>query len=131
MKEKEAIRLNRLLMDKDIQTWVVRGWGIDALYGKQTRSHKDLDLIMQVDDIDNACQILNDAGYSIKTLFSENRSDRDYFGNTIDTSFILMNSQEKNVDLHAIVFDSSGNESLPGTNRMNSNSQNMDLRIVE
>lgn len=109
MKENEAKRLYRLLLENGIQTWVVGGWGVDALYGKQTRSHKDLDLIIHVDHILKACQTIEEAGYSTKDLFTENRPDIDSYGNIIDTAFILFNAQKSGVDVQAIRFDPSGN----------------------
>lgn len=109
MEEKEAKRLYSLLLENGIQIWVVGGWGIDALNGEQTRPHKDLDVIMHADDIFKTCQILQGEGYARKDLWSENSSIQDSFGNTIDTAFVLLNSQEYGLDVHAVSFDSAGN----------------------
>jgi len=35
----------------EIDYWVGRGWGIDALLGRQTREHRDLDLGVRLDDV--------------------------------------------------------------------------------
>ena len=115
MEEKEAKRLYELLLDNGIQTWVVGGWGIDALYGEQTRSHKDLDVIMRADDIFKACQIMHEEGYISKALWSENRPVKDSFGNLIDTAFILQDCNKCGLDIHAIIFDKAGN-GLPAWN---------------
>lgn len=36
----DAILIYKLLAANDIQVWLTGGWGIDALFGKQTRPHK-------------------------------------------------------------------------------------------
>lgn len=39
-------RVLDLLSDADVETWVSGGWGVDALVGRQTRTHRDLDLLV-------------------------------------------------------------------------------------
>ncbi len=48
---KDVISTYQGLSANDIQIWLTGGWGIDALLREQTRPHKDLDLIMLVDDV--------------------------------------------------------------------------------
>jgi lincosamide nucleotidyltransferase A/C/D/E len=45
--------------------WVAGGWGIDALLGRQTRRHYDLDLVMSdtPDDVDRMGRVLARAGF--------------------------------------------------------------------
>jgi hypothetical protein len=40
-----------LLEREGIRSWVIGGWGIDALVGRQTREHHDLDLFLLDDDL--------------------------------------------------------------------------------
>ncbi len=47
----DVISISQLLEADGIQVWLTGGWGIDALLGEQTRPHKDLDVIMLVDDV--------------------------------------------------------------------------------
>lgn len=42
-----------LLNELNIQYWIEGGWGIDALIGRQTRLHRDIDL-----DLDTAVEEL-------------------------------------------------------------------------
>ena len=107
--EKEAIEIYRLLLDNGIPTWVTGGWGIDALLGEQSRLHKDLDVIMGSDHIYKTCGIMHSAGYTTKELWPENRPAEDSLGNKIDTAFILLDSHERALDVHAIYFDEHGN----------------------
>ena len=41
-----AADLCRMLDQHAIRFWVVGGWGIDALLGRVTRPHKDLDVLL-------------------------------------------------------------------------------------
>lgn len=42
----DAAALYRALSDAGVSCWVVGGWGVDALLGRQSRPHKDLDVLV-------------------------------------------------------------------------------------
>jgi lincosamide nucleotidyltransferase A/C/D/E len=42
------------------------GWGIDALVGRQTRPHDDLDLVVALGDVDGIQSALGASGFSIE-----------------------------------------------------------------
>jgi lincosamide nucleotidyltransferase A/C/D/E len=46
-----------------IPVWLHGGWGIDALLGRQTRSHDDLDLVIRLEDAARIESALHDVGY--------------------------------------------------------------------
>ena len=46
-----------------VQCWVGGGWGVDALVGRRTRTHRDLDLIVEHRDMHRATQVLRELGY--------------------------------------------------------------------
>jgi lincosamide nucleotidyltransferase A/C/D/E len=46
-----------------VKALVMGGWGIAALVGKQQRTHRDLDLIVDHGEIDAALDALHDLGY--------------------------------------------------------------------
>jgi len=48
-----------------IDVWVDGGWGVDALVGRQTREHADLDLGVARPQLDAAIAALVDAGYLV------------------------------------------------------------------
>lgn len=39
------------------------GWGVDALVGRQTRAHRDLDLAVNAEDESAALRVLEHRGY--------------------------------------------------------------------
>jgi lincosamide nucleotidyltransferase A/C/D/E len=73
--------------------WVDGGWGIDALLGRQTRPHDDLDLIAVLEHVPRLEQALGEAGYA--------RANGEP-----PTSFELVDPLGPQVDVHPVrVFD--------------------------
>lgn len=105
----DVVRLYQLLDDAGIRVWLTGGWGIDALLGQQTRPHKDLDVIMLVDDVVRMRDLLGREGYSLKELWSENRWDVDVRGAEIATAFVLQDRDGREIDAHAMRLDAEGN----------------------
>jgi lincosamide nucleotidyltransferase A/C/D/E len=46
-----------------LRCWVVGGWGVDALVGRATRTHRDVDLAVEHQDMEKATQVLLGLGY--------------------------------------------------------------------
>jgi lincosamide nucleotidyltransferase A/C/D/E len=105
----DVIRIYQDLAANGIQVWLTGGWGIDALLGEQTRPHKDLDIIVLVDDIVRMREVLGRAGYGLKELWSENTWVVDSFGTEIPTAFVLQDAEGREVDAHAMRLDDQGN----------------------
>jgi len=104
--DQDAIRLYQDLVAQGIPVWIVGGWGIDALLGEQTRSHKDLDIIMLVDDVVRMREYLARDGYGLEMLWSENVWDVDANGVEVPTAFVLQDAEGRQVDAHAMRLDS-------------------------
>lgn len=119
MEVQDVVDLYNLLRENDIEAWIDGGWGIDALLGKQTRPHKDLDIAIYHKDKPELRKILEERGY--KDI------ER---GDTSDWNFVLSDGKRE-VDVHTFVFDHKGNniygtaypkESLSGTGTINGES---------
>jgi lincosamide nucleotidyltransferase A/C/D/E len=117
MTEDLVIDLYKLLKSNNIEAVVDGGWGIDALLGKQTRPHGDLDIAVRHKDVDKLRKLLNDRGYEEKL-----RND------TRDYNFVLVDRNAHEVDIHSYTFDDKGNniygiaypiESLNGKGNIN------------
>ena len=109
VRAEDVISIYQSLSANNIQVWLAGGWGIDALLQEQTRPHKDLDLIMLVDDIVRMRDLLGRAGYDLKDLWSENIWVVDSHGTEIPTAFVLQDSEGREVDAHAMRLDGRGN----------------------
>ncbi len=104
----DVIRIYQLLTANNIPVWLTGGWGIDALLGKQTRDHKDLDMFLLLEDVTRARGLLGRHGYTLKELWSENRWVGDAHGGEIATAFVLRDANGCELDIHALRFDDIG-----------------------
>ena len=50
---------------KNTWVWLDGGWGVDALLEKQTRPHKDIDVIVRVDDTSKMQIVLARQGFTL------------------------------------------------------------------
>lgn len=98
MEAKDVLDTVRLLEAKNIDVWLDGGWAVDALLGKQTRSHSDLDIVVQRKDVPKLRGLLEERGYK-----DVERDD------TSAWNFVLGNDKGRQVDVHAIAFDKKGN----------------------
>lgn len=96
MKPSDVINIYKLLTDNNIDVWLDGGWGVDALLGKQTREHGDVDIVIQQKDVLKLRKLLEAQGYQ-----EEKRDD------TSDWNFVLGNG-ELLVDVHVVTFDEKG-----------------------
>jgi lincosamide nucleotidyltransferase A/C/D/E len=105
----DAIDIYKKLVANGIKVWVTGGWGIDALLGVQTRAHKDLDVILLLEDVVRMRELFEKDGYSLKELWSENRQAIDARGIETATAFVLHDAEGHELDVHAMHLDEQGN----------------------
>jgi lincosamide nucleotidyltransferase A/C/D/E len=106
---KDALEIYKMLSAHGIPIWLTGGWGIDALLGEQTRPHKDLDVLVLLDDLVRARELLESNGYELKELWSENKFVKDRNGDEIPTAFVLHDAHGREFDAHAMTIDEQGN----------------------
>ncbi|GAB2608720.1 nucleotidyltransferase domain-containing protein [Pseudactinotalea suaedae] len=78
------------------RAWVAGGWGVDALIGRQTRRHRDLDLAIDARAEDAALHALAEHGYAVETDWRPVRVE-------------LAAPGDRWVDLHPVLLDDYGN----------------------
>jgi lincosamide nucleotidyltransferase A/C/D/E len=83
------------LTEAGCSVWVVGGWGVDALVGRQTRLHRDLDLALDARNETVALRVLERRGYRIETDWRPVRVE-------------LVAEGRGWVDVHPVVFDAAG-----------------------
>jgi lincosamide nucleotidyltransferase A/C/D/E len=105
----DVIRIYLCLSDNGIPIWLTGGWGIDALLGEQTRPHKDLDVIMLLEDVVQLRALLEQKNYALKDLWEENRQAVDKHGIETATAFVFQDKQGREIDIHAFILDGQGN----------------------
>jgi pimeloyl-ACP methyl ester carboxylesterase len=105
----DVIRIYQRFLSHGFQVWLSGGWGIDALLGEQTRPHKDLDVIMLLEDVNPLCGLLAEDGFYFYDTWSENRYVQDTRGKETATGFILEDWEGRQLDIHAMTLDEQGN----------------------
>lgn len=95
MSPEEVVHIIDDLEGRGIDVWLDGGWGVDAALGAQTRSHDDLDLIVHLHAAEELEETLARRGY---------RRVR----GAPPTSFELTDRQGRQVDVHPIALDGSG-----------------------
>ena len=94
-----VVALLTALTEAAVAVSIGGGWGVDALLGRQTREHMDIDLALASADCDRAAAALAALGYE---------HDADTWPG-LPARFVLKNDEGRQVDLHPLVFDREGN----------------------
>ena len=97
----DAVALCQLLEQQNIRFWVMGGWGVDALLHRETRLHKDLDLLVALVDLPTFWKLLDEHGFTLQYVWEENR----WVGEEADrwpTAFVTADSQGRELDVHVI-----------------------------
>lgn len=94
----DVVELLQLFEQHGIEVFVDGGWGVDALLGKQTRFHGDLDIALEHKYVPKLRELLGAKGYK-----DIHRDD------TRDCNFVLGDDKGHEVDVHSYTFDAEGN----------------------
>ncbi len=97
----DAVALCRLLERRGIRFWVMGGWGVDALLHRETRPHKDLDLLVVMGDLPGLWNLLDEYGSALKWVWEENRWV-DGEPDRRPTAFVAADAQGRELDVHVI-----------------------------
>jgi lincosamide nucleotidyltransferase A/C/D/E len=79
-----------------IRIWLDGGWGVDALVGRETRRHGDLDAVIELNESDAILTVLAQLRFRLVL------DDR-------PTRFVLADELGRRIDFHPLVFDREGN----------------------
>jgi len=96
MPSHEVVRVVDVLETQGLHVWLDGGWGVDALVGRQTRRHEDLDIAILLSEADAVITALTGLGYRVHDDAMPTRLD-------------LRDDQDHRVDLHPLTFDEHGN----------------------
>ncbi len=94
-----VIEVVRELERGGVVVWLDGGWGIDALLGRETRTHADLDLVIDRDQLPSAGRLLGGLGF-------EDVPDAQP---GLPAQVVVGERRRGQVDFHVVVFDSDGN----------------------
>jgi lincosamide nucleotidyltransferase A/C/D/E len=97
----DAAALCKQLEEHGIRFWVMGGWGVDALLRRQTRPHKDLDILVLLGDLPKLRQLLTEHGFTLKRVWQESRP----LGEEADrwpSAFVVADTRGREIDAHVI-----------------------------
>ena len=78
-----------------VAVWIDGGWGVDALLGRQHRSHEDLDLVVEISAIPRVLNVLAQLDYGVVE-------------DHLPTRVVWRDTLGRQVDLHPVTFDADG-----------------------
>ena len=97
MSAKDVLAFVKLLTDNNIEVILDGGWAVDAVLGRQTRPHSDLDIAVAHRDVPQIRALLEARGYR-----DVPRDD------TRDCNFVLGDEDGHQIDFHSFTFDNDG-----------------------
>lgn len=118
MTAEDVVEVYSLLLERGVQLWIDGGWGIDALLGRQTRPHKDLDAIAAFEDLPAMTATLGERGFVLKEIWRESRwvqhegcvllVGTGAAGGDVATAFVLKAASGRELDVHVLWIDEHG-----------------------
>ncbi|MFL5754734.1 MAG: nucleotidyltransferase domain-containing protein [Chloroflexota bacterium] len=99
MTESDVIAVLDVLDGAGVDVWIDGGWGVDALLGRTTRQHADLDLALDRRSLAVAVPALAHLGF---------QPDRSALPGP-PARVVLVDPGGRRLDLHPLVFDADGN----------------------
>ncbi len=95
MEAADVLAVLDVLADARVTFWLDGGWGVDALVGRQTRRHEDLDLVIAVADAGTAIGALQKLEFAV--------------GEDLRQVSVTMRTQDgRKVDFHTVTWDEHG-----------------------
>lgn len=98
---RDALALIGQLEQQSIRFWVMGGWGVDALLHRETRPHKDLDILVLLGDLPKLRKLLDEHGFAQTVVWEESRwveGEADRW----PTAFVAADTQGRELDVHVI-----------------------------
>jgi len=95
MEAADVVDVLAVLTAAGVDCWLNGGWGVDALVGRQTRPHLDLDLVIGITAVASALDALQQVGFAV---------DEDLR----PVSFTMCTQDGRKVDFHPVTWDEHG-----------------------
>jgi lincosamide nucleotidyltransferase A/C/D/E len=97
-----VLEILKWFAENGVAVWIDGGWGVDALLGKQTREHNDIDILIEGGNAARFIRELERSGYREKQMDYTTPSHRVWI------------QGENIVDVHLLEFDADGNALYEG-----------------
>lgn len=97
-----AAELISRLRSHGVRCWLMGGWGVDALLGRQSRPHKDLDVLVLVDDLADLDHVLGRHGFTRTLIWEEENRWLEVDGHRLPTAFVATGPAGVELDVHVV-----------------------------
>ena len=94
MRGADVIELYQALAAAGVDIWIDGGWAVDALVGRQTRSHADLDIAIEEKRVEDLLRLLALRGYMQVPSSDASR-----------WNFVVADEAGRRIDIHVVVLD--------------------------
>jgi lincosamide nucleotidyltransferase A/C/D/E len=103
MTGERALEIITALEAHGVKASIDGGWGVDALIGRQTRLHEDLDLVVALQDVKAIQSALGAFGYTVAE-------------DHLPVRFVMRDKSDSQLDFHTVTYDERGEgvQQLPG-----------------
>jgi len=95
-----------------VRPWLMGGWGIDALLGRQTRAHHDVDILVDVASLERFRDRLDELGFELRHLWDDETwwvRDESWSGTEKQpTAFVCKHPDDREIDVHVLRLDDQG-----------------------
>lgn len=102
----DVVALYRHLEAAGVPVWLMGGWGVDALLGRQTRPHHDVDLLVEVVGLERLRAQLEARGFGFKYVWDDEcrwvRDDAWTSDAEEPTAFVYGDANGQEVDVHVV-----------------------------
>lgn len=93
--KEDLMKVINILEETGIRYWLDGGWGVDVLVGRQTRSHRDIDIDFDARHTERLLKVLKACGYEMEVDWSPVRME--------------LHSEELGyIDIHPFVIEEDG-----------------------
>lgn len=94
MRSEDVVNIYRELERAGVAVWIDGGWAIDALVGRQTRGHKDLDVAVEANSVP-----------AFREVLTQRRYRPDESAEPSEWNFVLIDEQGRKIDVHIVILD--------------------------
>ncbi len=103
----DALVLCAMLARNNVRYWLIGGWGVDALLGRETRTHKDLDILILLEDLPKLHNVLGSGDFREKLIWEESCWLGDE-GTRSPSAFVSVDGHGRELDVHVIGLGADG-----------------------
>jgi lincosamide nucleotidyltransferase A/C/D/E len=109
MRSEEVVALYLDMEARGVRLWLMGGWGVDALLGRETRTHHDVDVLVELATLDRFRARLHELGFEFQYVWDEETwwlHDTSWScADAQPTAFVYAHPDGREIDVHVMKLD--------------------------